>query len=349
MADRSSIEWTDATWNPITGCSVVSPGCTHCYAMRLAGTRLAQHPSRAGLTRETKAGPVWTGEVRINWDWIDQPLHWAKPRNIFVCAHGDLFHEGVPDEDIAQIYGVMIAAHHLRHHTLQVLTKRPNRARDLLTSNMFWDQAMAVAGSEIMDRTDPLNRRSDDARATCGEYDGHNPPPGIWLGVSAEDQRRADERVPDLLSTPAAVRFISAEPLLGPIDFTSWLLGLDWIIVGGESGTGARPMHPHWARSIRDQCADADVPFFFKQWGAWLPWEPEHGPCWVSQNGRCEDHHALFPVDIADDPPGWDSGLSCAVDGVEHAVFQKVGKKAAGRLLDGREHNDVPRARNAGA
>ena len=126
MAETSTIEWTDATWNPITGCSVVSPGCTNCYAMTLAGTRLAQHPSRKGLTVPSKAGPVWNGKVRFNRDWLHQPLHWRRPRMIFVCAHGDLFHENVPDEWIDQVFAVMAIA---RWHTFQVLTKRPKRMR----------------------------------------------------------------------------------------------------------------------------------------------------------------------------------------------------------------------------
>lgn len=317
MADHTKIEWTDATWNPVTGCSVISPGCTNCYAMKLAGTRLRHHPSRAGLTRETKAGPVWTGEVRTNWDWIDQPLRWTRPRTIFVCAHGDLFHEGVPDEDIAQIYGVMIAAHHLRGHTLQVLTKRPSRARQLLTSDPFWEQAMAVAGGEIMNRTDPLARRSNDARASCGQYDSHNPPPGIWLGTSVEDQARADERIPALLATPAAIRFVSAEPLLGPVDFTrqffnpaAFAAAIQWIIVGGENGP--RPMQAEWAQSIRDQCAGAGVAFFFKQWGSHLP------------AGQAMANGKVWS-------PGCGTRLSAT-------------KGITGRLLDGVEHNAMPRA-----
>lgn len=131
MADTSAIEWTDATWNPVTGCSVVSPGCTNCYAMKLAGTRLQHHPSRAGLTQDSKAGPVWTGEVRFNEQWLDQPRRWKRGRNIFVCAHGDLFHESVPDEWLDRVFRQMGIAH---HHTFQVLTKRSGRMRSYMTS-----------------------------------------------------------------------------------------------------------------------------------------------------------------------------------------------------------------------
>eukprot|EP01031_Cornospumella_fuschlensis_P021266 gene21266-26057_t len=142
MADRTGIEWTDATWNPIVGCSIVSPGCTNCYAMKLAGTRLKNHASREGLTRDSKAGPVWTGEVRFNPQWLDQPLRWSKPRLIFVCAHGDLFTEGVPDEWIDQIFAVMALA---PRHTFQVLTKRPERMRQYLSDGELLDRLMSAA------------------------------------------------------------------------------------------------------------------------------------------------------------------------------------------------------------
>lgn len=339
MAESTHIEWTDATWNIVTGCSVVSPGCTNCYAMRLAGTRLRHHPSRAGLTNPSNAGPVWNGQTRVNWEWIDQPLSWRRPRQIFVCAHGDLFHETVDADDIAQIYGVMIAAHHLRGHTMQVLTKRSLRARLLLNSEAFWDIANAHADALVLDRVDPLDRRRDDARATLDDYGPDNPPPGIWAGVSVEDQARANERIPDLLATPAAVRWLSCEPLLGSVNLASidlpggwnevfplgqeWLgrdhvdddgnpmTRLDWVVVGGESGTGARPMHPDWARRLRDQCAAASVPLFFKQWGAWAS---------VSEVEGAGPHHHFE-------------------DG---ATVRRVGKKAAGRLLDGVQHDGMP-------
>lgn len=348
MADNTSIEWTGATWNIVTGCSVVSPGCTNCYAMRLAGTRLRNHFSREGLTTPSKAGPVWNGQTRVNWEWIDQPLSWARARDIFVCAHGDLFHESVSWQDIATIYGVMIAAHHLRGHRFQVLTKRASRARELLNRQDFWDVANGDAEAIVMERVDPLDRRNGDARATLDDYGPENPPPGIWLGVSVEDQVRALSRIPDLLATPAVVRWLSCEPLLGAIYLTdiadggstvlnpecwgdcdcSRLYGydagcrrhggdgmltrkIDWVVVGGESGPGARPMHPDWARQIRDDCDAAGVPFFFKQWGAWAS---------VSEVEGAGPHHHF------------DDG----------ATVRRVGKKAAGRTLDGVIHNAMP-------
>ena len=225
MASTSKIEWTDATWNPITGCSMVSAGCTNCYAMRLAGSRLKNHPSRRGLTRPTAKGPTWTGDVRFNDQWLDQPLRWTRPRMVFVCAHSDLFHEDVPEEWIDRIFSVMALA---PEHTFQLLTKRPGRMRRYLKR---------LHGEPF-----------------------HN----VWLGVSAEDQVTADERIPTLLGTPAAVRWLSAEPLLGPIDLTPWM-ELDWVVCGGESGPGFRPMDAGWAAALKRQCQSAEVPFFMKQ------------------------------------------------------------------------------------
>jgi protein gp37 len=334
VAETSSIEWTDATWNPVTGCSVVSPGCTNCYAMKLAGTRLQHHPSRAGLTRDTKAGPVWTGAVRLNEQWLSQPLRWRRPRRVFVCAHGDLFHESVPDEWIDRVFAVMALA---PQHTFQVLTKRAERMRAY-----FVDQHMRLGA--VHDEVIELRHCLRDAaeRPTPASVVESWPLPNIWLGVSAEDQARASQRIPDLLATPAAVRFVSAEPLLGPIDLecldltfvesrekepsglvsvsaldgihfdcegaVSGVYGnpdprLDWVIVGGESGHDARPMQVDWARSLRDQCAAAGVPFFFKQWGAYAPTSDCNGP-----------------------------------------YMMHVGKKAAGRRLDGQLHDAMPEA-----
>lgn len=327
MAETTRIEWTEATWNPITGCTLVSEGCRHCYAARLAATRLRDHPSRAGLARVNASGEAkFTGEVRFNEDWLDQPLRWRRPRRVFVCAHGDLFHESVPDEWIDRVFAVMALA---SQHTFQVLTKRPERMRDYLGAH-----DVGLRWRDLM----PERARVHIGRAvnwTCGGLSN------VWLGTSVEDQATADARIPHLLATPAAVRFVSAEPLLGAVDLTTVAMNtpdeaddpcrenvlrphegwpaLDWIIVGGESGAGARPMHPDWARSLRDQCQAAGVPFFFKQWGAWAA--------------------------IKDDGGSWIDEWRVRADGTmgaDGAPMQPVGKSAAGRLLDGRTWDDMP-------
>lgn len=369
MAEHSHIEWTDATWNPVTGCSVVSPGCTNCYAMKLAGGRLRHHPSRAGLTRESKAGPVWTGKVRLNAEWLTQPLRWTKPRRIFVCAHGDLFHESVPDEWIDRVFAVMGAS---PQHIFQVLTKRSGRMRKYISRRKAGAPVMASIGLGLLDQV-PFNA---DFIA----------PRNIWLGVSVEDQARADERIPDLLATPAAVRFLSCEPLLGAVDLEPWLawpdggcelpngryfgcagcdaegpscecprdrawydvtegprdargcpewvhaerITLDWVIAGGESGPDARPMHPDWARSLRDQCAAAGVPFFFKQWGAWCP----------SQGTDCDV--GRWSVEEQRFFEGRWQMNACDAQISMYDTMNRVGKARAGRLLDGREHSEFP-------
>ena len=250
MAAKSTIEWCDATWNIITGCSYVSSGCASCYAARLAATRLKNHPSRKSLV---DGKGRWTGEVRFNEEWLYQPLRWRKSRRIFVCAHGDLFHEAVPLAWIDTIMDVIVQS---PQHIFQILTKRPERARNYLID------------------------------VNCMRAYSF---PNIWLGTSVEDQAAADERIPKLLQAPARVRWISAEPLLGPIDLRMLhydgitdidalagkyglhlshdCVALDWVVAGGESGPAARPMDPDWARFLRDQCLATEAPFFFKQWG----------------------------------------------------------------------------------
>lgn len=259
----TKIEWTDETWNPVRGCAIVSKGCTNCYAMKQAHRFSGPGQPYEGLTKLTKGGPVWTGKIRLVPERLDDPLRWKEPRRIFVNSMSDLFHEDVPHEFIARVFATMVEA---RQHTFQILTKRPARML------------------EVMKRFVAENEEFG------GELPEDVPPRNVWLGVSTEDQAAADERIPLLLQTPAAVRWISAEPLLGPIDLgihrygetvRSYLrlrergrggdiqsgVGLDWVVAGGESGPGARPMHPDWARSLRDQCKAAGVAFLFKQWG----------------------------------------------------------------------------------
>lgn len=304
MADKTDIGWTDATWQIITGCSIDTPGCTNCYAMDLAGTRLKNHPSRHGLTKEVNGKHVWTGEVRFNRGWLLQPLQWKKPREIFVAAHGDLFHPEVQDEWLDEIFAVMVLAH---WHTFQVLTKRSSRMRSYLQSVTL----------------DRIQRAA--TKLPAGEFVPWKFPfPNVHVGVSCEDQKRAALRVPDLLMTPAAKHFVSAEPLLGPIDFTPWLLGvgIDQIITGGESGRGARrprPVHVDAFRSIRDQCAKSGTAFFHKQNGGWLhSSQYRHVHTSVSLAGHAEHR--------------WPDGTSSFL----------VGAKSAGALLDGKLHEGRP-------
>jgi protein gp37 len=320
MGDKTGIEWADSTWNPITGCDKVSPGCDHCYAETFAerwrGTE--GHYFEHGF------------DVQLRPDKLALPLRWTKPRKVFVNSMSDLFHEKVSDEYIARVFSVMACA---ERHTFQLLTKRHGRMRSLLNSEAF---------RELVFKCQALELPGD----VMGDY---WPLPNVWLGVSAEDQKRADLRIPALLDTPAAVRFISAEPLLGPIDLSRFveddgekfdLPPLSWVIVGGESGPGARPMHPDWARSLRDQCVAAGVPFLFKQWGEWAP--NQHPPLracvcdWY--DGREADICRNDPCRKLSKPPYVDD---------PRAQMQRVGKKRAGRELDGRTWDQYPEAVSA--
>lgn len=275
---KSLIQWTDRSdWNPIRGCTRVSPGCggpgPHggCYAEAIAARFSGPGKPFDGFASMTANGPHWTGKVEVMWDRLTDPLKWRAPAMIFALSMSDLFHEKLPDTEIASIYAVMVAAVHVRGHTFQVLTKRSERMCETLNSETFWDQVNVEADMHVLERTDPLVRRTDDARATLDEYGPRNPPPKIWLGVSVEDRDRLP-RIDDLRATPAAVRFLSLEPLLeflGPINLNR----IDQAIVGGESGPRARVFDLAWARDIRDQCSDRDIACFIKQLGA-RPWSP---------------------------------------------------------------------------
>jgi protein gp37 len=359
MGDKSKIEWTDATWNPVRGCSRVSPGCENCYAERMASRfcgsgqpyeglvkvhvrRSSVHVRRSSVDPRVKwSSPRWTGEVRMVPEHLADPLRWKRPRRVFVNSMSDLFHERLKNEEIAAVFGVMAAA---PRHTFQVLTKRAERMRDWFR----WLESQIAPPEKVGNwtRTGHGHRDvvhyyvrqllTDDAAIVSGEArTGAWPLPNVWLGVSVENQQYADERIPLLLETPAAVRFVSAEPLLGDVDLglssatctccqrrtSRWidlergaradmlfddreaqtyaeagiyransnphgalsvkatdgkllgvkpdefrvLPGLDWVIVGAESGPGARAMQIDWARGVRDQCAAAGVPFFLKQ------------------------------------------------------------------------------------
>lgn len=294
MGAKTGIEWTDATWNPVRGCSRVSPGCEHCYAERMATRFSGRGEPYEGLinlrtpkngsapthgeTGKVRTGVrgVWNGKVRLVPEHLADPLRWKRPRRIFVNSMSDLFHENLADEDIAAVFGVMAAAH---RHTFQVLTKRAERMRDFVR---WLSQPRPLWVPAHLAFLEPLLA---DAPETTW------PLPNVWLGVSVEDQQRADERIPPLLETPAAVRFISAEPLLGPVvlqgrhadenvtRIRSFLSStrcypsgqaykpptLDWVIAGAESGPGARPAELDWYRAVRDQCERAGVAFFLKQ------------------------------------------------------------------------------------
>lgn len=320
MADRTNITWTDTTWNPVTGCSKASPGCAHCYAETMA---LRLRSMGRPEYQQVHDGTGWTGQAVCLPGRLTQPLHWRKPREVFVCSMSDLFHPTVPFEFIAAVFGVMAAT---PRHRYQVLTKRP----EVMEAFLGWVEALDFEPWESIHRDGVEIRYRDivieGATSVPRPYhpsgmhcdEGAWPLPNVYLGTTAEDQQRADKRIPRLLNCPAAGRFVSLEPLLGPVRLP-WeaLMGdeaIHGIIVGGESGPGARPMHPGWVRSLRDQCGEAGVPFHFKQWGEWLPPLQQAPP---AKKGCLTWSHD-------DDGP------------------RRVGKHAAGRMLDGRTHDELP-------
>jgi protein gp37 len=373
MADGSKIEWTDATWNPIKArlydedrasprigfhCEKVSTACANCYAERMNMRGIF-----TGLPYEKRSRRAV--DIFLDEKTLLQPLHWKRPRRIFPCSMTDLFGEWVSDAMLDRIFAVMALC---PQHIFQVLTKRPQRMRYYIESA----RVRAPSVNEAVPGVAALAMRSGcwaDAQylgpAASGNFVIDWPVPNVWLGATAEDQETANARIPILLQTPAASRFVSCEPLLGPVDLTritnphtgpapengeildalcgriaEWpsfggvraaAAKLDWVICGGESGPHARPMHPDWARALRDQCAAAGIGFFFKQWGMWKPLD-QFEKCYAIKAGaHCvvsRDGQFVIDTDIADPP---------------RAVFAlRVSKKAAGRLLDGIEHNEFP-------
>lgn len=361
MGDKTGIQWCDATWNPIRGCSRVSEGCRHCYAEAVAARFCGPGQPYEGLVkvittekvhrRDFANGSVelrkvetrdarWNGEVRFVAEHLADPLRWRKPRRIFVNSMSDLFHESLTNEQIAAVFGVMAAA---PQHTFQVLTKRARRMREWFEWRHRDPQWAALRCQEIAIQHGAwISLLDPTGYAKLGW-----PLPNVWLGVSVENQAAADERIPELLATPAAVRFISAEPLLGELDLdvprcgyrfheedwgiaddgaTPWCMrcdsersfghwlnldgGIDWVIAGCESGPGARPCEVEWLRSLRDQCAEAGVAYFLKQ---------------------AREHHEQpegFLAGVRHMPgstrkPGGIIGLPY-LDGVQHAAFPEV-------------------------
>lgn len=334
MGDRTAIEWTDATWNPIVGCSKVSPGCDNCYAIGVANRGMTPH--HRGLTIKTADGIDWNGEIHRAPDNIfTQPLRWSRPRRIFVNSLSDLFHPGVSVELIEEVLAVIACS---PQHTFQMLTKRPQRMAEVMSYPM--------RGGMVAGAAQQMGLRSRLPDVAMRDF---WPLPNLWVGVSIESNRYAF-RAAHLRATPAAVRWVSAEPLIGPLDELD-LSGIDWIVAGGESGPGARPMHPEWVRDLRDRCtahvcprcrASFSLPlgmscpdhhpergpaFLLKQWGDWRPAPADRATHVVEVDGR---HHGRFGEPLSD---------IAARGGV---LVEKVGKKVAGRELDGRTWDEYP-------
>jgi protein gp37 len=329
---NTKIEWCDKTYNPVTGCTKISPGCQNCYAERMS-KRLA---GRGGYPIDEPF------KVTLHPDKLDEPLHWKKPSRIFVCSMSDLFHEDVPFNFIGKVFATMANA---PQHTFLILTKRAGAMKDFFDA--YYSAAWAL--------------------------------PNVWLGVTAENQEQADKRIPILLQIPAAKRFVSVEPMLSAVNLSRYLkwpickhwdadgnprifgkyrwekqglvakgwVGLDHVICGGESGPGARPMHPDWVRSLKDQCVADGIPFMLKQWGEYVV--PEDGTrscrvCGCTEHNACDGGCSWVEPNLCSNCIG-----KATMPGGDRAVkYCRVGKKQAGRLLDGQLWDSVSGAINKG-
>ena len=307
----TSIEWCDMVLNCVTGCTKVSEGCRFCYAERVfprayGKAEIEESVVVDGITANKVRRREFT-DVLMHPDRLELPLHWRKPRRIFVNSMSDLFHEDVPFEFIDKVFAMMALC---PQHCFQVLTKRPERMLEFCSSNETRDRLV----NETIRLTEGISGTSLTISETGDGLNGVRLE-NVQLGISCEDQKTADERTAYLRATPAAVRFISYEPALQSVNFN--LQGIHWLICGGESGPGARPMHPGWARSVRDQCQAAGVPFFFKQWGEYL-----------HRDAMTDQQFALID----------------ATETLANTTEQyfRVGKKFAGALLDGREWREFP-------
>ena len=335
----TKIEWAEEVWNPVTGCTKISPGCQNCYAERMS-KRLS---GRCGYPADEPF------KVTLHPERLEQPLNWKKPRRIFVCSMGDLFHDDVPDEFIFEVFSTMSNAQWFFGHKFLVLTKRPERMKQIM--QMIEDSIE----QQKIPKVNPDGSRTLSLTFTF-------PLQNIWFGVTCENQEQADKRIPILLQIPAAVRFVSVEPMLGPVDLSEWLnecdserCGLkddpfagfllneaiangtgdairpiDWVICGGESGPGARPMHPYWAMDLSAQCEYAETPFFFKQHGEWM----QVGECMNSADDGKFYNKTKIEILNREGGQGY--------HGLDSIYMKRVGKKEAGRLLDGREWSEFP-------
>lgn len=354
----SKIEWTDKAWNIITGCSVLSAGCTNCYAMREAAIgRPSKHFSRVGLTENINGNHVWNGKLRFNKEWLDRPLSWKKPRRIFVCAAGDPFHEAVLSEWLDLIYGIMALT---ERHQYQILTKRPDIMQEY--NERLQHRPLEIMAALVNHFGSDYFKETDLTAAAIRLQSG--PLSNVWHGASIENQKTADERIAPLLATPSAVHWVSYEPALGGVNLRAvkpflpaheqlgyWMDALrgniinaqggivceapgrlDWVVAGGESGPNARPPFPDWFHEMQRSCEFTGVSFNFKQWGVWRP-------ATMFKDGE--------PIPL---PKNSDKKLALVgQDGKKiysigaGRLMEKVSKKAAGRLLDGVVYDEYPR------
>lgn len=337
MATNSNIEWTDHTFNPWTGCTKVSPGCANCYAEGWA-KRSGIVQWGYGQPRRRTSEANWKLPLKWNRDaareWVNYTAAVAagagypgaaprRPR-VFCASLADWLDQEVPIEWLADLLELI---HLTPHLDWLLLTKRPQNWRGRL---------VAASVRMLRDVGEPEDEYSDEAYSFVKHWLLGNRPPNVWIGTTVENQEMANQRIPDLLEIPAQVRFLSCEPLLGPVDLRHVRIGdnqwfpfqhLHWVICGGESGPKARPMHPDWARGLRDQCRAAEVPFLFKQWGEYAPCDP---PVVTNIKGG-------FSATSS-----WKAKARYVGDVATGVWAQRVGKKAAGRMIDGREWNDFP-------
>lgn len=347
----SKIEWTGKTWNPIIGCDKVSAGCKYCYAIRMAN-RLAHIPAMMDLYMDTvtvgaNGQPNWTGVVKVSERSMDKPLRTNKPTLFFVNSMSDLFHDAVPFDVVDRVFAIMAIC---QRHTFQVLTKRAARMAEYYKAGFpvlieRWEKALVAMGMHEW---------------KIEENNNTYPLPNVWMGVSVESQQTANERIPYLLEIDAAVRFLSCEPLLGAVDLTEVELPskynisvstaahincltsmddehfynhhkqVDWVIVGGESGPGSRPMHPEWANKIIRDCKSNDVPVFFKQWGDWVPIDEPHKQDDIQHLAKNEQWL------------NWDGGMGFHGQWVWR--MRKVGKAKATKRIYGKTYTEFPKA-----